>query len=448
MLRTLPGTLALLLGFCLSAAPAAAQGPAADSLPLSLRAALDLGLQRNPQVLTAGYSRSAAGAGLWDAYGNFLPQVSLSGQLQQVDEGQFVLFGAEFVSPQSRNTVYSWDVTHSLLDSGRDLFRLKSARANVDQAIAGYDLQSLTTATQIETQYLEARRQQALVNRALFEVEQRKQQLALAQGRYDVGAVTRSDVLLARLELNRAEVAVLQAEQRLEEARLGLRRLLGGALPDRPLELTTTFQVFQPGYDIQDLVARALAEHPSLRETRAQQEADAAQLWMARSAYLPSLQLRYTIQRTAADTFDFKFSEFSEQSVVGLVLNWQVFGGFERYNQTSQANAALQSARAEEVGRALQVEQDVRTAHSRLLTAYASHQAAQLSVELAAEDLRLGEARYRTGTGSFVDLVDARTRSAVADVELISATYDFYLAVVQLELATGLNLLPDEVNER
>jgi outer membrane protein TolC len=448
MLRTLPGTLALLLGFCLSAAPAAAQGPAADSLPLSLRAALDLGLQRNPQVLTAGYSRSAAGAGLWDAYGNFLPQVSLSGQLQQVDEGQFVLFGAEFVSPQSRNTVYSWDVTHSLLDSGRDLFRLKSARANVDQAIAGYDLQSLTTATQIETQYLEARRQQALVNRALFEVEQRKQQLALAQGRYDVGAVTRSDVLLARLELNRAEVAVLQAEQRLEEARLGLRRLLGGALPDRPLELTTTFQVFQPGYDIQDLVARALAEHPSLRETRAQQEADAAQLWMARSAYLPSLQLRYSIQRTAADTFDFKFSEFSEQSVVGLVLNWQVFGGFERYNQTSQANAALQSARAEEVGRALQVEQDVRTAHSRLLTAYASHQAAQLSVELAAEDLRLGEARYRTGTGSFVDLVDARTRSAVADVELISATYDFYLAVVQLELATGLNLLPDEVNER
>jgi outer membrane protein TolC len=68
------------------------------------------------------------------------------------------------------------------------------------------------------------------------------------------------------------------------------------------------------------------------------------------------------------------------------------------------------------------------------------------SVELAAEDLRLGEARYQTGTGSFVDLVDARARSAQADVDLITATYDFYLALVQLELATGLNLLPDEVN--
>jgi outer membrane protein len=448
MLRRMLGTTALLLGALLTALPVAAQETRADSLPLSLREALDLGLQRNPQVLSAGYTRSAAGAGLWDAYGNFLPRVSLSGQVQQVDEGQFFLFGTEFETPQSRNTSYSWDVTHSLLDSGRDLFRLKSARANVDQAVAGYDLQSLTTATQIETQYLEARRQQALVNRALFEVEQRQQQLALAQGRYDVGAVTRSDVLLARLELNRAEVAVLLAGQRLEEARLALRSLLGGALPDGPIELTTTFQVFQPGYDLQDLVARALAEHPSLRETRAQRQADAAQLWIARSAYLPSLQLQYSIQRTAADTFDFKFSEFSEQRLVGLALNWQVFGGFERYNQTSQANAALQSSRAEEVGRALQIEEDVRAAHSRLLTAYASHQAARLSVELASEDLRLGEARYRTGTGSFVDLVDARTRAAVADAELIGTTYDFYQALVQLELATGLNLLPDEVNEQ
>ncbi|MGH7565597.1 MAG: TolC family protein [Gemmatimonadota bacterium] len=446
MLRPTLGTFALLLGLFLPAAPAAAQEPATDSLSLSLREALDIGLQRNPQVLTAGYSRSAAGAGLWDAYGNFLPRVSLSGQLQQVEQGTFVLFGREFESPQSYNTGYSWDLSHSLLDSGRDLFRLKSARANVDQAIAGYDLQTLTTATEIETQYLEARRRQALVQRTRQEIEERRQQLALAQGRFDVGQVTKSDVLLARLDLNRAEVAVLQAEQQQEEARLGLRRLLGGALPDRPLELTTSFQVFQPAFDEHDLVARALRDHPGIRESRAQQQADAAQLWIARTAYLPSLQLQYSLQRTAADTIDFAFSDFAEQSFVGLALNWQVFGGFERYNQTSQANAALQSARAEEVSRALQVEQDVRAAHSRLLTAYASHQASRLSVELAAEDLRLGEARYRTGTGSFVDLVDARTRSAVADVELITTTYDFYLALVQLELATGLNLLPDEVN--
>jgi outer membrane protein TolC len=446
MLRFTPGTIALFVGLALSSTPVFSQEMGVDSLPLSLREALDLGLQRNPEVLTAGYNRSAAGAGVWDAYGNFLPRVNLSGQLQHVDQGTFVLFGSEFDSPESFNTGYSWDITHSLLDSGRDLLRLRSARANVHQAIAGYDLQTLSTATQIETQYLEARRRQALVERARAEIDSRTRQLQLARGRYDVGSVTKSDVLLAEIELNRAEVAVLQAIQQLEEARLGLRRLLGGALPERPLALTTDFQVFQPAYDVEDLIGRALRDHPSLRETRARQEADAAQLWIARSAYLPTLSLQYSIQRTAADTVDFAWSDFAEQSFLGLALNWQVFSGFDRHNQTSQANAALQSARAEEVRRSLQIEQDVRTAFSRLETAYASHQVARRSVELAAEDLRLGEARYRTGTGSFVDLVDARTRSAQADVDLISATYDFYLALVQLELATGLNLLPAEVD--
>ena len=166
MLRLTLGTLALCLGLVLSAAPALSQETGADSLPLSLREALDIGLQRNPQVLTAGYSRSAAGAGLWDAYGNFLPRVNLSGQLQHVDQGTFVLFGTEFDSPESYNTGYSWDITHSLLDSGRDWLRLKNARANVDQAIAGYDLQTLSTATEIETQYLEAGRRLARVERA------------------------------------------------------------------------------------------------------------------------------------------------------------------------------------------------------------------------------------------------------------------------------------------
>ena len=446
MLRPKLGILALCLGLLLTAARAEAQETAPDSFPLSLRDALNLGLQQNPDVLIAGYSRSAAGAGMWDAYGRFLPRVSLSGQVQRVDEGTFVLFGREFESPRSYNTGYSWDLTHSLLDSGRDVFRLRNARANVDQAIAGYDLQALTTATEIEGQYLEARRRQALVERGEVEVERRTRQFELAEGRYNVGAVTKSDVLLAEVELNRARLAVLQGTQQLEEARLGLRRLLGGALPEGPFELTSSFQVFQPAYDVEDLVARSLRDHPALRESRAQQDADAAQLWIARSSYLPSLQLQYSIQRTSADTFDFAWSDFAEQSYLLLGLNWQIFSGFERHNQTSQANAALQSARADEVERALQIEEDVRAAYSALLTAYQSHVVARQSVELAAEDLRLGEARYRTGTGSLIDLVDTRARSAQADVDLITATYDFYLALVRLELATGLNLFPDEVS--
>ena len=89
----------------------------------------------------------------------------------------------------------------------------------------------------------------------------------------------------------------------------------------------------------------------------------------------------------------------------------------------------------------------MRTAHSRLLTAYAAWRANQTSVELAGEDLRLGEARYRTGAGSFVDLLDAQTRATKAETDLITATYDFFLALAALERATGLSLFPEAMRE-
>ena len=66
-------------------------------------------------------------------------------------------------------------------------------------------------------------------------------------------------------------------------------------------------------------------------------------------------------------------------------------------------------------------------------------------VELAREDLRLGEGRYETGTGTFLDLLDARVRAGQAETDLITATYDFYLALVELERATGLQLFPEGV---
>lgn len=428
------------------AAPAAAQQTVpADSADLSLGQALVIGLHENPVVLQAAADRSASDAGVWNAWGNLLPQLSLQGQAQKSEEGKFVIFGTEFTSPATFATAYQWDFTHSLLDAGRDLFRIRSARADVDRVVAVYDNTALETASDIKTQYLNARRERGLVLQAETELERRTRHLDLADARYEVGAVTRSDVLQARLSINEGEVALLQARQRAAEARLALRRLLGGALPDAPLDLTTEFPVFEPDFDEEDLVAAALAGHPSLRESRAAERISEAELWIARSAYLPTVQFQYSLSRSVTDTTSFQFSDFDDRDFWAVSLNWQLFGRFERYHQTSRANAGLTGARQEERRRALAIEEQARVAHTRLRTAFAAQRAAEAAVELAREDLRLGEGRYETGTGSFLDLLDARVRSTQAETDLISSTYDFYLALVALERATGLQLFPEGV---
>ncbi len=435
----------LFLAFALMAAtPVRAQVGGADSLRLSLGRALALGLRENPQVLEAGYQRQASGAGLLAAYGRLLPQIALTGAAQRTEAGKFALFGSEFQSPATYATQYAWDISHSLLDGGRDWFRLREARADAERSVASYDLQSLRTSTDIKTQYLEARRQEALLEQARREVDRRQKHLDLARARLEAGEVTRSDELQARLSVNQGGVDVLRAAEAASEAELALRRLLGGALPPGPLDLVTDFQVFEPRFDVEELIERAARAHPAMRELEARREADTSSLWVARSSYLPSLSFSYTLFRSVVDTSKFRFSDFDARNYWTVQLNWSLFGGFSRYSETSQANAALQSTRAEIDHQRLTIEEDVQNALSRLRTAFATNQANRVAVELAQEDLRLGEGRYQVGTGSFVDLQDARVRAAQAETDLIGSTYDFYQALVDLERATGLNLFPDE----
>jgi outer membrane protein TolC len=444
-MSTVRPLLPVLAALALLAAPAGAQEPApSDTVALSLGHALDLGRQANPRVRQAGYQRSAAGAGLWEAYGNLLPHVSLQGNAQRFGEGTFTFLGGEFETPVSYTTSYQWDFTHSLLDAGRDLFRIRAARADAREAVASYDLEWLNTRADIQSQYLEARRETALAAQAEREVERLSEHLRLAEARHEAGEVTRSDVLEARLELGRGEVDVLEARQRRDEALLALRRLLGGELESGPIRLTSDFQVFDPPFDVEGILARAYERHPSLREIDAQEEADAAGLWIARSAYLPTLQFQYGLSRSVVDSLDFRFSDFDERGFYAFSLSWELFDGFTRHHEASRANAALQSARAERELRRLEVEEGVRVAESRLRTARAAHRTNQANVELAAEDLRLGEGRYETGAGSFVDLLDARVRASEAETDLITATYDFYQALVELERASGLDLFPEE----
>ena len=441
----IPSIPLIVVGLVMRPAAAAAQVPAgADSVPLSLAQALEIGRSENPQLRQAGYERSAAGAGLWEAYGNLLPQVGLQGQAQRFEGGTFAILGGEFQSPSTYTTSYQWNFTHSLLDAGRDLFRIRAARADARQAVAAYDVEWWGTRADIEQQYLGARRQQALVTQAEREVERRTEHLRLAEARHAAGEVTRSDLLEARLEIGRGEVAVLEAQQALQEATLALRRLLGGELPPGAVRLTSEFEVFDPPFDVEQLLARAYERHPSLREIAAEENVDAANLWIARSAYLPSLQFQYGLSRSIVDTSDFQFSDFDERGFYAFSLSWQLFDGFSRYHETSRANAALQSARAERQRRRLEVEEGVRTAHSRLLTAHASYRTNLTNVELAQEDLRLAEGRYQAGAGTFLDLLDARVRTSQAETELIGSTYDFYQALVELERASGLDLFPEE----
>src|SRR5690606_5943987 len=110
-----------------------------------------------------------------------------------------------------------------------------------------------------------------------------------ARARVDVGAAIPLDAARAEVERGRAEVALLEAENRARTERLRLLEVLGIEALGRDVVLSTRLHVFEPPWSEEALIARAAQQHPELVALRATEEAERASLRLAKSQYLPSL---------------------------------------------------------------------------------------------------------------------------------------------------------------
>ncbi|HEY7530651.1 MAG TPA: TolC family protein [Gemmatimonadota bacterium] len=416
----------------------------ADARELTIGEAVGIGIEENPAIRAARFRRAATGAGLLEAWGNFLPELNLDAFLQKSGRGEFVVGGVAFQSPESYTTYYQFVLSHRLFDAGRDFLRLGAARAERRAADAQVDEDRLRTAAAVRRRYVEALTAQSLGEQAGREILARRRRLDLAQARFDLGEVTRSDVLQARIAVSQAEVELARQREEAGRAKLELLREMGVHADADSIELVARLEPFEPELDADALVRASLATHPALRRLRGETDVRRSEHGIAKTAYLPTLQAGITWSSTADDTTEFLFSDFNDRSVYSLSLTWELFGGFTRHAGTSRAKAEVRAS--EEAVRAaeLEVEAAVRAAVLAVETAYARRLAQAEEVELAREQLDLAQERYRIGSLSFPDLTDAQVTFAAAETAAIGSVHDFFLALAALEEASAQPVFPED----
>ena len=488
-----------LLGALLAATAgdaAAQQAPAT----LTLEEAVQLSRRYNPDFLIIANDEGDAAWQQREAYGAFLPQIYLQSSGQYVAEGTpnlGFLTGADVGVGKIPSSYYSnYGISAAIQLSGATLFEASRASAARRATEARVDAAGYTLVTTVAQQYLAALRAQDGVILAQRDFESAARSHELAQARFDMGAVTRLDVSTAEVERGRAEVALLQAEQAAETSKLRLMQQIGVQAPAE-IALTSTFDVFEPAWSVDELTERALANHPEIIAARASERAGTASARAARMQYLPSLQLsagmsgysrsvgddaavlssaRSSMEnrrencefgnRIAAllgdapddcsgfvfnddvaatvlranDVFPFKFT--SNPANVTLSISFPIFDGFTRERQLQQAHSAANDAshrrRAEELNRRTQVAE----AYVALVTSYRTVDIEVRNAAAAAETLELARERYRLGVNSIIELTQAQATKARADRDHLNALYTFHENFAQLEAAVGEQLRP------
>jgi outer membrane protein TolC len=398
---------------------------------VTLEQALDLAERNNPALEQSASAVEMAGYQELSAWGQFLPNVSLSYQYSDASSGRLDPTGQAITT-----TSYSAQLRGSV-----DLFRgfrrftdLKGARLGVEASEARYREAEYTTSEAVKLAYFNAVANRELVVVEADRVRRQEDQLAFVEQQLELGRATRSDVLRSQVDLNNARVALLTAENRARNSRYALAEAVGVTEPLEPVE-GAVLEAEPLSYGRQEVLAMALSGAPSLVSARAQAQADEAAVTSAKSAYLPTL--------TFGGGWAWSNVEFPPQNrswSLSLSGSMPLFNGFSREVSLYTARARADQSRSAERATELALRRDLDQALGTIDAAVASIDLAQQTEELADEDLRVTQERYRLGLATILDLQSAQIALRQAQVDLISRRFDYQLGLARLEALLGTDL--------
>jgi outer membrane protein len=405
--------------------------------PISLPEAVQLAKQNSPQAISARNNINANEATVRTRWSAFLP--TLSGSLSSSwGAGQVFDNKGDIVT---RNNVTPWNWSRRIsanwliFDGGDRNFQLRAARANVDAAEANAVATEFSVAYSVSQQFYAALAARESRAAAVTALEEAQQNLRAANARIASGAATRSDSLRAIIAVGNQQLAVMTAENDLQNANAALTRLVG-----TPFTVTASQSdsVLTPVTVDSTELARLLDTSPAIRSAEASVAAAGASVRSSRTDYWPSLTTSYGLTNNIADTsFNFWQSRTLQNKSFSLSMSVPIFNGLGREETVQRAKITEMNARATLRDAQLLAQQQLVQYLGQLRLAQARIAIQQASLEAAQEDLRVQQQRYSLGASTQLELLTTQTQLNSARYNLVNARYQVRIAKAQLEQLIG-----------
>ncbi len=424
--------------FLIFAAMAAIPAALAQTQPpvLTLKAAQDLALKNHPQVLAAQNAVGVADEQVTETRSAYYPALSadLTGSQGNVDSriGAGALTASRLFNRFGQGIVFSQLVT----DTGRTPNLVASSRFQAQASGKDYEATRFDVLLQVDRAYFDVLHAQAVVKVAEQTVAAR--QLLLDQ----VSALAKNqlksqlDVSFAAVNVSEAKLLLLRAQDSVQSALAELARALGSDQPvnyqlvDEPLPPS-------PSANMAEFVAEALKNRPELASLRYSREA--AYKFFAAEKDLP----RPVVSLVGVAGFLPFINQVTSTRIPdeyeGVAVNVEIpiFNGHlfsaRREAARYQASAAEQKLRDEQE----RIIRDLNVAWASAMTSYQRIDVTAQFLRQAALALDLAQGRYNLGLASIVELTQAQLNLTQAEIENLSAKYDYQTQYSVLQYNLG-----------
>jgi outer membrane protein len=431
MKKVFTGGMSMRLTALILAAAMSAGSAYADTLQEAMRDAENT----NPSLAASRARLDATREALPQAWAEALPQISLSAGASAAR--RFGGNNATTTTTNSNGDSSDWDgsanVSQLLFSSGRILSTTRSARAQIEGAVADYDQINQQLLLDVVSSYADVRQAQAVVSARQRTVENLTTQVDFSQAQFDAGVVTRTDVAQSQARLAQARTLLVQGQGQLSAAVEAYMRLVGRP----PADLADPPEAEGLPVSLESALDVAGRASPVLRSAKAATEQADADVGVAASGG----RLRVTLEGSSSVGGDFDDdSRESSGDSVGVRLSLPLFSGGAVRSRTRQQRALRTASNLDLVNAQRTVRESVTTSWTGLNSARSAVTSARDQVsaaELAYEGVTL---ERETGLRSTIevleteqDLLDARLALAQAERDLVVAERQMLASMGQLQ---------------
>ena len=308
---------------------------------------------------------------------------------------------------------------------------ISSQKKTVQAAEAAYAVTEATLLVSTAAGFFAAAGTDELMLARQHAIEVAQKTVDNARARLEAGVVNRVEVTRAELALLRAQQALLEAADMQATAYRSLRTLLQ---LDDPFRVVAEGPQPMPPLAAPQLAQSALNLRPEFAQLQRTIDAGDAQLSSARWRWAPTLSGFGNLRA-------FNYAGFAGDNyawALGLSLDWVIYDGGVRDVQARLLREQRREAELKLAQLRDTVADEVFNARRAVDTKRRALETAARSVELSRETLELVRVQHDAGTATQLDLLQAQDALVTAEVGVAQARFDLSLADLQLRRAAGL----------
>ena len=423
MVRSLPFLMAsCALATVLATAPASAE---------TLQEALAAAYNNNPTLAGARAGQRAEDENVPIARADGLPSANASVTYNESLEG-----GLNANMSPDRSLTVQGQISVPLYQGGavRNNIRAAQTRVRAGQALLRGTEASIFN--QVVAAYMDVLRDEAVVSLNRNNVEVLSVNLQATRDRFDIGDLTRTDVAQSEARLALARSQMQSAEARLISSRESYIRLVGHA----PVNLQAPPMLPGMPVDVDTAVDTALTDNPDLLAAQQQAEASGFDVRSARGARMPHVSLSttgaYNDYLGSLDSAS-QMRGWDNNAAAGVTVTIPIFQGGRPAARVRQAQARESQAMEQVIETERGVIAQTRAAYASWHAATSVAESSQVAVDANRLSLEGVRAENSVGTRTILDILNAEQELLNAQVQLVTAKRDAYVAGFTLLAAMG-----------